>query len=171
MTALTQEQCDQYVRDGGGRCPFCRSEDITGRSFDCEDRVVTQEVSCAVCGRHWCDRYRLEAVQAIDAGTPAIRIERTLTCIRLDAPQWFEREDFAGVVRQLADPDPAAGRRMATWHVGQAMGQDSDVFIYWDDGDLSEPLPEDIHQELNRLAAAERETEECLFWIGNIPAQ
>ena len=63
MKTLTNEQQRQYVSDDGGRCPYCRSDQIEGNGgFDFEGGRVFQEVSCLDCNERWMDVYTLSNV-------------------------------------------------------------------------------------------------------------
>jgi hypothetical protein len=53
----------------GTTCPHCGSFHLTGDSFDQEGDEVSQIVSCADCGRHWTDVYRLHSV-VLDGDRP-----------------------------------------------------------------------------------------------------
>lgn len=53
-----------YVRVKGQKCPFCRSTDLTGDSFNADGGQATQEMYCNDCGNEWEDVYRLIGYQA-----------------------------------------------------------------------------------------------------------
>ena len=50
----------EYVEGGGGKCPFCRGEDIEGiDGVEIDSGTAWQRVYCAGCERTWQDSYRL----------------------------------------------------------------------------------------------------------------
>lgn len=59
---VTEEQKQQYVADGGIKCPGCESEDIVGDDISVEEGVATQEMSCNTCNLEWTDVYRLVSI-------------------------------------------------------------------------------------------------------------
>jgi transposase-like protein len=59
---LTEAMAAQYVAQGGGKCPFCRSGDLEGGSQDADGPTIVQDIKCLACGRRWYDVYRLAAV-------------------------------------------------------------------------------------------------------------
>ena len=61
---VTEEQQQQYVADGGIKCPACESEDIVGDYILVEEGVATQEMSCNHCDMEWTDVYRLVSITA-----------------------------------------------------------------------------------------------------------
>ena len=50
----------QYAKEGGTRCPFCKSHDISAGRFDGEGQGVNCPVECKTCGKEWCDDYILQ---------------------------------------------------------------------------------------------------------------
>ena len=85
-----------------------------------------------------------------------------IPCLRINAPEWYQREDFRAWLN-------GAGR--ATWHTrGELPSEYSDVFITFDHGEGSDYdvlMPEDIWQEISAAAAANR-LEDGLVWISNV---
>ena len=61
LPRLTQEKIDEYVKEGGGFCPYCGSQDIEGGSLDF-DGGVYQKMGCNECDETWVDAYRLANV-------------------------------------------------------------------------------------------------------------
>jgi len=59
MAELTQEKIDEYVKDGGGYCPFCGSHQYEGGSLDFESGSIYQKMLCNDCGKDWVDAYHL----------------------------------------------------------------------------------------------------------------
>jgi len=66
MLKLTEEQKKAYLEGGGGRCPACGSEDITGGSVEIEGGHAHQEVDCVDCDATWRDVYTLSGIQQDD---------------------------------------------------------------------------------------------------------
>jgi transcription elongation factor Elf1 len=62
MAQITKEQEAKYLAEGGGICPFCHSQDITGGSVEIEGRVAYQDVSCNICDESWTDEYTLTGI-------------------------------------------------------------------------------------------------------------
>jgi transposase-like protein len=61
---LTEKQRKRYVKQGGARCPVCRSDDIFGKEgFDFYDRGLLQSCACSACGANWTDTYTLTGVE------------------------------------------------------------------------------------------------------------
>jgi len=50
---------NQYVKDGGGRCPVCKSKNIISDCFDMDGSQVWSRVDCNDCGANWKDVYKL----------------------------------------------------------------------------------------------------------------
>jgi len=57
--ALTEERKQQYVADGGTKCPYCESHDIEGSFVEINVGSGHQRVRCAGCGKVWTDFYEL----------------------------------------------------------------------------------------------------------------
>jgi len=56
---LTQEQVNQYVRNGGVGCPFCGSDNLDGGSVEIDAGGASQFLACLDCGQSWDDQYAL----------------------------------------------------------------------------------------------------------------
>ena len=54
-----------YAAEGGSRCPFCGSTDLTGHSIDVEAGGASQRVDCNVCDRSWFDCYTLTGYEPL----------------------------------------------------------------------------------------------------------
>jgi hypothetical protein len=59
---LTSEQIKNYLENGGNKCPYCGSENISGGHFETDSNEAWQPVSCDDCGREWSDLYRLVGI-------------------------------------------------------------------------------------------------------------
>ena len=66
MATLTKEQKENYLKEGGGICPFCKSPDISGGQVQVEGTEAWQEVSCSDCDERWRDVYKLAFVETND---------------------------------------------------------------------------------------------------------
>lgn len=55
----------QYVKTGGGTCPLCKCNQVTGDDIDFNGATLTQEVSCDKCEGRWLDIYRLTGYDII----------------------------------------------------------------------------------------------------------
>lgn len=56
---------EEYVETGGLQCPYCRSDEIAGQSFDGEGRHVWSEVHCNECKADWVDIYTLASFEKL----------------------------------------------------------------------------------------------------------
>ena len=60
---LTKQMEKEYIKKGGIRCPYCRSEDIqTVSSIEADDYGATQRVDCRNCKEEWTDIYKLVGI-------------------------------------------------------------------------------------------------------------
>ena len=49
---------EEYIKNGGVRCPFCKSDDIrTVGSLESCGINAFQSVACNCCGKNWTDEY------------------------------------------------------------------------------------------------------------------
>ena len=62
--ALSKEQKEDYIREGGVHCPFCTSSNITAGVF--EGEPMGQKVECEDCHKKWYDVYKLVDVEEIE---------------------------------------------------------------------------------------------------------
>lgn len=62
FNSVTTEQKQQYIANGGTRCPSCGSEDIVGEDISVEEGIATQEMSCNICDLEWSDVYHLTSI-------------------------------------------------------------------------------------------------------------
>jgi transposase-like protein len=54
---------DEYVKEGGSRCPFCKSGNIEGTAgFDYAGDMIFQDITCNSCGETWTDEYTLTGI-------------------------------------------------------------------------------------------------------------
>lgn len=56
---------DRYVACKGDSCPFCGASGPIGQSWNTENGVASQEMSCNECDREWVDIYNLGGYQAV----------------------------------------------------------------------------------------------------------
>lgn len=56
---ITEEVQKEYVKEGGGYCPYCRSTQVEGDSVDFEAGGIYQPMGCNACGETWVDCYHL----------------------------------------------------------------------------------------------------------------
>lgn len=59
---MKRENKQQYLDEGGIKCPYCRSEDIWSQSRLITEPVMYQKVDCHTCNRTWVDEYTLTDV-------------------------------------------------------------------------------------------------------------
>lgn len=89
--------------------------------------------------------------------------------IRFYCPEWFARKDFADFVLRYANPGPRDdGGRLATWHRGEVLHENSDVFVLVDGGETSECgyLPAEIDEFLCN-AMRELGLDYAMAWLVN----
>lgn len=65
--ALAPERIKEYIKDGGTRCPRCRSDQIEGGPIEVDKGWADQEMWCNDCEASWIDKYTLTSV--VDRGT------------------------------------------------------------------------------------------------------
>ena len=65
-TALTEADKQQYVKEGGSRCPYCGSHDLEGGDLHSEGSYISQTIDCLSCESKWDDIYQLSGVESID---------------------------------------------------------------------------------------------------------
>ena len=99
------------------------------------------------------------------------------TCIRINAPEFFERDDFREFLSRSLDEDTAP---LATWHTGGIPDGGSDVFVTYDNGEGSHAYPEGGDEvDANLIpqyvwdqiceALDQRDIDHGLLWISNLP--
>ena len=58
MRRLKEKELKAYLKDSN-RCPICKSEDLTGGSFQSDVSTAWQPVICSNCDAKWVDIYTL----------------------------------------------------------------------------------------------------------------
>jgi hypothetical protein len=53
------ERKSEYVRSGGGPCPYCGSINVQPAAIDAGAGQLTQPIRCPQCGKRWSNVYRL----------------------------------------------------------------------------------------------------------------
>lgn len=61
-------------------------------------------------------------------------------CLAINCPEWYEREDFRAWLREHHEIPGG----LATWYVGGDPDSGSDIFMYYDHGEISDAPPEEI---------------------------
>lgn len=102
---------------------------------------------------------------------------KSLPCLRVYCPEWFEREDFkkclndhilGGAKNDNGSANPNwRDRPIASWHTGgEPCPEGSDVFVMVDGDDLSEDgiLPQDIADEIKELCA-KHNVDHGIVWL------
>lgn len=65
MNKNKKQMTEQEYRElGGGRCPYCHSDNITGDAIEVDGSIAWQPVSCDDCGKDWEENYSLIGYQA-----------------------------------------------------------------------------------------------------------
>ena len=90
-------------------------------------------------------------------------------CLRIDAPEWYRRQDFRDFLNGKRDGQE--GRSPAMWHRrGEEPDEMSDVFVTFDTGEGSDAegiIPDDIWEAI--CAIAEKHGfEDGIVWISNV---
>lgn len=64
MTELIETAIQRYVANGGSRCPWCDSNNISAdANVKVEGGSAWQTINCADCGQRWNDLYTLTGVE------------------------------------------------------------------------------------------------------------
>lgn len=63
--AVRFELESKYLSNGGTRCPFCGSIDITGGPVETGSGMATQPMSCDSCEASWRDDYDLIGIKIV----------------------------------------------------------------------------------------------------------
>lgn len=58
-SSLTQEQANNYLRNGGVECPYCGSENIQGVNRDMVGGCYFIDMECDDCNHQWTEGYQL----------------------------------------------------------------------------------------------------------------
>ena len=58
---------EEYIEGESGICPFCKSDDVGGRSVEVEHKSAFQVVSCSTCGAKWIDNYELTGFNVVES--------------------------------------------------------------------------------------------------------
>ena len=61
--ALTQKQANQYIQEGGIRCPYCGDAYIQITNHDLQAGMVFYDVTCESCHHDWSESYKLVAIR------------------------------------------------------------------------------------------------------------
>ena len=104
-TQPTPERVAEYVKDGGDACPFCRSDQIEGGSFECSAGDAWQSVLCNKCGAEWIDNYTLLDISVegglVEIRPPAVQssaldaLHRLLAIVESEYEADSERDELA----------------------------------------------------------------------------
>jgi len=63
---MTKDQATEYLKTGGVHCPYCKSHNIEGGSFEYDASFIWQKIKCYDCGKNWIDVHDLTSVQSLD---------------------------------------------------------------------------------------------------------
>jgi hypothetical protein len=64
---LTEDRKKDYVKSGGGFCPYCMRKDIVAdEQVQMDGPVGGQTISCNLCGERWSDLVSLTGIQEIE---------------------------------------------------------------------------------------------------------
>jgi hypothetical protein len=73
-----------YAKEGGTRCPVCKSADIVGHQIDISAGHAYQEILCRDCKSVWTDEYLLERYSHLEIGKPEASVCLTVAPKILD---------------------------------------------------------------------------------------
>lgn len=57
---------EEYLENGGTRCPVCGSDHLSGEQFEAEPGSASQLIICNDCGSSWSDVYTLSGITNIE---------------------------------------------------------------------------------------------------------
>ena len=63
---LSRQQQREYVDNGGGRCPFYQSDNLSGGAWDAEYGTAYHEIACVSCGERWTTVYLLDHIYQME---------------------------------------------------------------------------------------------------------
>lgn len=90
-------------------------------------------------------------------------------CLRIDAPEWYLREDFRDFLN--GNREGQQNKSPAMWHQrGAEPDEMSDVFVTFDNGEGSDAegcIPDDIWEAICAIAK-KHGFEEGIVWIANV---
>jgi hypothetical protein len=66
LEMATQEQIENYIKGGDGKCPKCESINITGGHVEIDGDEAVQGVLCGDCEFEWEDVYILSEIRITD---------------------------------------------------------------------------------------------------------
>ena len=94
-------------------------------------------------------------------------VDEDIQCLKINVPQWYEREDFKKWLNKYIQPTEL--RRHATWHTGGEPNEMSDLFVTYDQGEGSdfEEMPEDCWEEIHRMCR-ELNVKCAVIWLTNL---
>ena len=52
------------------QCPACKSDDVSGGPFECDDGIVWQDVTCGNCSTEWQNVYQFMYCDNIETQSP-----------------------------------------------------------------------------------------------------
>lgn len=65
---MTNEQRHEYLKHGGGVCPYCQSDNLKAGDpyMESDDNylpIVSRDIACRNCEQEWVETYRLADVE------------------------------------------------------------------------------------------------------------
>lgn len=82
---MIRDQATEYLKTGGVHCPFCKSHNIEGGSFEYDSTVIWQKIKCHDCGKNWIDVHDLTSVQSLDEKGQVVEEFYQAVAVRLQA--------------------------------------------------------------------------------------
>ena len=61
---LTAKMKQDYLKNNGGRCPFCGSAELDTHHLNSDGSEISEEVECQKCFSIWIDIYKLSEIIA-----------------------------------------------------------------------------------------------------------
>jgi hypothetical protein len=65
MKEFPKEVVSRYIGSGGSNCPYCGSPDISNEATTYDVGDLWQGCRCDMCGRKWCEIYKLTDIEMI----------------------------------------------------------------------------------------------------------
>ena len=62
---LTRVMKKKYIANGGSKCPYCQSRNMSGAKLNTGSTNYWQLITCEECGKEWTDMYTLVDIEEI----------------------------------------------------------------------------------------------------------
>ena len=65
---ITKEMEQEYLENGGQKCPVCKSENISADKTEIDGSQGYANVDCRDCGATWTDIFKLVGIDNLEEG-------------------------------------------------------------------------------------------------------